>query len=309
MSNQNNLKSWLAQFRVNFLILAVLLVLIGVATAAMFPGSNKISILSIVLLTIGMVSAHSSVNLFNEYSDYNTGIDFNTNRSPFSGGSGMLPTGKTKPAAVLNAAIITLIISAAIGIYFAIVAHWSILALSIIGGLSIVFYTPFLAKIALGELIAGLSLGTLPVIGSYIALTATPNQSLSEILPNGVIWLSIAPGILTALLLFINEFPDVEADIKGGRKHLVIIMGRKRAALLYVIGLVATFVSIIGCMIAGILSWWGILALLTIPVALKAGTTALKEYNNTPKLIPALGMNVITVLATDLLLAVSIFLS
>lgn len=276
---------------------------------AMFPGSNKISILSIVLLTIGMVSAHSSVNLFNEYSDYNTGIDFNTNRSPFSGGSGMLPTGKTKPAAVLNAAIITLIISAAIGIYFAIVAHWSILALSIIGGLSIVFYTPFLAKIALGELIAGLSLGTLPVIGSYIALTATPDQSLSEILPNGVIWLSIAPGILTALLLFINEFPDVEADIKGGRKHLVIIMGRKRAALLYVIGLVATFVSIIGCMIAGILSWWGILALLTIPVALKAGTTALKEYNNTPKLIPALGMNVITVLATDLLLAVSIFLS
>lgn len=309
MSNQNNLKSWLAQFRVNFLILAVLLVLIGVATVAMFPGSNKISILSIVLLTIGMVSAHSSVNLFNEYSDYNTGIDFNTNRSPFSGGSGMLPTGKTKPAAVLNAAIITLIISAAIGIYFAIVAHWSILALSIIGGLSIVFYTPFLAKIALGELIAGLSLGTLPVIGSYIALTATPDQSLSEILPNGVIWLSIAPGILTALLLFINEFPDVEADIKGGRKHLVIIMGRKRAALLYVIGLVATFVSIIGCMIAGILSWWGILALLTIPVALKAGTTALKEYNNTPKLIPALGMNVITVLATDLLLAVSIFLS
>lgn len=256
-----------------------------------------------------MVSAHSSVNLFNEYSDYNTGIDFNTNRSPFSGGSGMLPTGKTKPAAVLNAAIITLIISAAIGIYFAIVAHWSILALSVIGGLSIVFYTPFLAKIALGELIAGLSLGTLPVIGSYIALTATPDQSLSEILPNGVIWLSIAPGILTALLLFINEFPDVEADIKGGRKHLVIIMGRKRAALLYVIGLVATFVSIIGCMIAGILSWWGILALLTIPVALKAGTTALKEYNNTPKLIPALGMNVITVLATDLLLAVSIFLS
>lgn len=309
MSNPDNIKSWLAQFRVNFLILAVLLVLIGVATAYMFPGRGAISVLSIVLLTIGMVSAHASVNLFNEYSDYKTGIDLETLKSPFSGGSGMLPMGKTKPKQVLNAAIVTLIISAAIGIYFAVVAHWSILALSIIGGLSIVLYTPFLAKIALGELFAGLSLGSLPVIGSYIALTAAPGQPLSEILPAGVVWLSVAPGILTALLLFINEFPDVEADTKGGRKHLVIIMGRRRAAVLYVLGLAATFLSIIGCIVAGILSWWGLLALLTIPVAMKAGLTALKEYNNTPKLIPALGMNVVTVLATDFLLAFSIFLS
>ena len=73
MSNPDNIKSWLAQFRVNFLVLAVLLVLIGVATAYMFPSRGAISVLSIVLLTIGMVSAHSSVNLFNEYSDYKTG--------------------------------------------------------------------------------------------------------------------------------------------------------------------------------------------------------------------------------------------
>ena len=138
MSNPDNIKSWLAQFRVNFLVLAVLLVLIGVATAYMFPGRGAISVLSIVLLTIGMVSAHASVNLFNEYSDYKTGIDLETLKSPFSGGSGMLPMAKTKPKQVLNAATVTLIISAAIGIYFAVVAHWSILAIPINGIVSVV---------------------------------------------------------------------------------------------------------------------------------------------------------------------------
>jgi 1,4-dihydroxy-2-naphthoate octaprenyltransferase len=48
------------------------------------------------LLLAGVVLAHISVNLFNEYSDYKTGIDFNTHRSPFSGGSGMIVSGKTK---------------------------------------------------------------------------------------------------------------------------------------------------------------------------------------------------------------------
>ena len=75
---------------------------------------------------------------------------------------------------------------------------------------------------SLGELFAGLSLGTLVVLGTYISMTASPGTPLKQLLPAEVIWISIPPGILTSLLLLINQFPDVEADKKGGRKHLVI---------------------------------------------------------------------------------------
>ena len=216
-------KIWLAQVRAPFLILAFLLVLIGLALAFKLPGDRLgFNLFHAFLLVIGVVSAHAAVNLFNEYSDFKTGIDFNTNRNPFSGGSGMIIDGYTSQRSVKIAAISLLILAFGIGIYFTVVSHWSIIILVLIGGLTIVFYTEGLARIMLGELFAGLSLGSLVVVGTYIAMTATPGQELGDLLSAVVIMVSIPPGILTSLLLLINEFPDVEADKAGGRLHLVI---------------------------------------------------------------------------------------
>jgi len=165
----------MAQFRANFLLLAVLLVFIGVAAAYKIPGNGAgFNWLSAVLLMIGVVSAHISVNLFNEYSDYHTRIDFNTNRTPFSGGTGMLTSGLTRPGQVLAAALITLMLSLIIGTWFSVTAHPSIILIMLIGAASIVLYTPFFARIAMGEFISGLSLGSLVIIGSYVAMTAVP---------------------------------------------------------------------------------------------------------------------------------------
>jgi 1,4-dihydroxy-2-naphthoate octaprenyltransferase len=306
----SNFKIWMAQIRANFLLLAVFLVIIGLAFTAKYPSvdGQSFSFFHALLLVIGVVLSHISVNLFNEYSDFRTGIDFHTTRTPFTGGSGMITNGKTRPESVWIVATISLLVALAIGIYFTIIAHWTIIILSLIGGFSIVFYTNWLSKNILGELFAGLSLGTFVVIGTYIAMTATPGMRLSELLPEEVIWISIPPGILTSLLLFINQFPDVEADKLGGRKHLVIILGRKKASYIYAAGMLITFVIIVMCPLTGISSYWIYIALLPLPLAVKASIIAIKYGNDLSKLIPALVRNVITVLATDLLLAVGVFI-
>jgi len=46
-----------------------------------------------------------------------------------------------------------------------------------------------------------------------------------------------------------------------------------------------------------------------LPFVIKATATALQFNNNMEKLVPALGANIVTVLLTDALLAVSIFLT
>lgn len=298
----------MAQIRAPFLILAVLLVAIGLALAYKLPVSDELNFNGwhALLLVIGVVSSHISVNLFNEYSDHKTKIDFNTQRSPFSGGSGMLTQGLTKPGIVLAVAIIALFLSFSIGIYFTIVSHWAVIALSIIGGLTIIFYTEWLTKILLGELLAGLTLGSFVVIGTYIAMTATPDMTLGEVLPIRVILYSISPGILTSLLLLINEFPDREADKAGGRFHLVIKLGTKGAAVVYTIGMILTFGTILVIPLIGLGPFWVYLALLPVPLAIKACNIALTHGDDFQKLVPALLSNVITVLATDLLIAVSI---
>ena len=308
MSKPNNTKIWLAQARANFLILAVLLVAIGLTYAAKYNPTGDFNVLHAILLVLGVVSAHVSVNMFNEYSDYHNKIDFNTVQTPFSGGSKMLIEGFTKPKSVLAAAIGTLLFSLFIGIYFSIVSHWSIMIFILIGGLTILFYTNFLAKILMGEILAGLTLGSMVVLGTYIAMVANPSMTFGEMIPQEVWLISIPPGILTSLLLLLNEFPDAEVDKIGGRNHLVIRFGKKTAAYIYAFGLLATFGTIVILPIAGISSYWLYLALLPLPIAFKAGMTAIKYGDDNQKLIPSMGMNVMVVLGTDLLVAVSVLI-
>jgi len=310
MDKPGMFKIWMAQIRANFLILAVLLVAIGLALSYKYQTGavQNFNIINVILLLIGVVSAHISVNLFNEYSDFKTKIDFNTQRTPFSGGSGVMTRKLIKPKKVLSIAVLTLILSSIIGIYFALLSHWLIILISLIGAFSILFYTNVLTKYVLGELIAGLTLGSLVVIGTFIAINGNSISDLSQLIPTEVYLLSIPPGILTSLLLLINQFPDSEADKEGGRRHLVIVFGKKAAAYIYTFGMFLTFGTIVILPILGISTSWIYLALLPLPLAVKASVTAIKYGHDNQKLIPALGSNVITVLATDLLLAVAIII-
>ena len=309
MENLGKGKVWMQQFRAPFLLLAVVLVLIGAAYAVKFPSDAGFNWLYAVLLLIGVISAHASVNLFNEYSDFKSKIDFNTPRNPFSGGSGMLTEGHTKPKSVLTAAITTISIGLAIGIYFVIVAHPLLIVFIVMGAFATVFYTNFLAKILLGEFFAGLTLGTFVVLGTYTGMTATPDIAWGNVIPLEVWLISIPPGILTALLLLLNEFPDAQADKQGGRFHLVIKFGWKGASYIYAFGIFATYATIIILPLVNISSYWLYIALLTLPVALKATGTAIKSGDKLDLIIPAMGQNVLVVLITDLLIAVSVFLA
>jgi len=309
MGKKEKIKLWLAEMRAPFLVLAVLLVAIGLAFGWKYhPEGTTFNPWHAILLMVGVVSSHISVNLFNEYSDNKTRIDHNTQRTPFSGGSGILSSGKLSARSVLKTAVATLILALGIGIYFAITIHWIIFLLAGIGAFSILFYTRVLTKFQLGELFSGLALGTFVVLGSYVVMTGSPEMAIKDLFPLDVILMSIPPGILTALLLLINEFPDVEADKMGGRKHLVIWLGRKKAAYIYTLGMVATFGVIIGSALFNIVSPWFMLALLPMPLAYKASLGAIRHGHDTPKLVSALGMNVLTVLGTDLFIAVAVMM-
>ncbi len=301
---------WMAQIRANFLVLAVFLVGIGLAITWKYlpEAGGSFNFVHALLITGGVVLAHISVNLFNEYSDYKTGIDFNTVRSPFSGGSGMMVSGRTNPRSVLAAAVISLAAASVIGVYFALTAHWSIMVIAVVGGLTIVLYTPVLAKLMLGELFSGLTLGSLVVIGTFIAMTASPGIPLSEVVSRELVLISIPPGILTALLLLINEFPDMEADRKGGRNHLVIRFGRQGAAYIYAFGVLLAFGIIIALPLLGMTSLWIYLALIPLPLALNASFIAIRHSHDSKRIVTAMGNNVMTVLGTDLLIAVAILI-
>jgi 1,4-dihydroxy-2-naphthoate octaprenyltransferase len=288
---------WFRQVRGPFLVLAVALALLGVATARWH---GFVHLGHSLLLGLGVVLAHTAVNLFNELSDHATGIDAHTARTPFSGGSGMLQAGLTTPRQVTIAAYGALLAAGAIGLYFVWISGWPILALMACGALAIRFYTSHLARWGVGELVSGLTLGSLAVIGSHYALTSFMTAD--------ILYISAPPGILTALLLFLNEFPDAEADRRGGRRHLVILLGTKRSAVLYAVGALLVFVLIAAAPLLLNIPHAVWIALAALPLGLAAALRVLKYHDAPARLVPAQGLNVALVIVTDLLLALAYFL-
>ncbi|UCF15384.1 MAG: prenyltransferase [Phycisphaerales bacterium] len=292
------LKLWFLETRPQFLLLSVVLVLLG---TAMSFCHGHFHWLRFILTTLGLVLAHASVNILNDYFDYKSGIDIATTRTPFSGGSGILPAGLLEPESVYKFGVGCLLAALLIGIYLTAVSGWQVLPLIIVGGVVIYFYTSYLTKWLTGEIWAGLGLGTLPVLGTYFVQTGSYS---SETLVT-----SLAPGFLTANLLLLNEFPDVAADREAGRHHIVIALGKTGAGRLYAGLMAMTYLCIVVGVICRIMPPLTLIALLTIPFALKAIGTTFRHYDDHDKMIPALGANVITVLATDALLALGYLLT
>jgi 1,4-dihydroxy-2-naphthoate polyprenyltransferase len=292
------LKIWFLETRPQFLVLSVILVLLGTAMAWNEGDFNS---LLFVLTAIGLVLAHASVNVLNDYSDYRSGIDLETTPTGFSGGSGILPAGLMKPESAYKLGLGCLLIALVIGIYLTHVSGWLLLPLILLGGPLIYFYTSHLAKWLLGEIATGLGLGTLPVLGTYFVQTG--HYSF------GALAASLAPGFLTANLLFLNEFPDVQADTKGGRFHLVIALGTRRAAILYAGLMAMTYLCIIVGVLTRRMPALSLIALLPVPLAVKAIRIAFKHHDHPRELPPALKANVQTILSTDALLALAYLLN
>jgi len=292
------LKIWFLETRPQFLVLSVILVLLGTAIAG---AEGHFDWLRFVLTTIGLVLAHASVNILNDYSDYKTGIDLETMRTPFYGGSGILPAKLMQPDSAYKFGVGCLLVALLIGLYLTYVSGWLLLPLIILGGPVIYFYTSHLTKWLVGEFWAGLGLGTLPVLGTYFVQTGHYSA--------GAFVAALAPGFLTANLLFLNEFPDVRADTKGGRFHLVIALGTKRAAILYAVLTAMAYLCILGGVLSRLMPALSLIGFLSVPLALKAIRITMKHHDNPQEMVPALKANVQTILSTDALLALAYFLN
>jgi 1,4-dihydroxy-2-naphthoate octaprenyltransferase len=292
------LKVWFAETRPQFLLLSVVLAFLGTCLA-WYDGYFHLGYA--LLAFFGLLLCHISVNVLNDYFDYKSGLDLEVKRTPFSGGSGILPAALLKPKQVLWLALVSFLLAVPIAAYFVLALDngWQLLPLLIVGALCAFLYTPVLTRLGFPEWAPGLGFGTLPVLGAYfVQVTAYTLPAVIAAIPS---------GILVHNLLFLNEFPDVEADRKAGRKTTPIIMGRPRAWLVYSALTLLVYLWIIGWVAAGQMPVLSLIALLTLPFAIKAIRGA-RKHADMSQLVPAMANNVLVVLMTQFLLGVGYIL-
>lgn len=292
------LQTWWQELRAPFLLLPLIFVPTGVALAWLHGAFNPVYA---VLTLIGVVALHASVNVLNDYFDYRSGIDLLTTPTPFSGGSRILPEGLLAPSSVLLGGNLFLALGTAIGLYFLYTFAFDpvLLLLLAISVLSVTGYSK-LASWGVGEFFVGLNFGPLLVLGTYYVQTRQ------------ITWAPILAGttlgLLTAAILYINQFPDFEADKAKGRFHLVVRLGKPTAARVFKYLLASAYGIIVLGVLLRILPFYTLLTLLTIPRARYAVQTLEREYDKLLELIPGMAATVLTTLHTGVLLLVGLIL-
>ncbi len=236
-----------------------------------------IGVAAIYLLEIGK-------NAINEYIDYLSGVDqFVTpeKRTPFSGGKKTIIDGKLTLKENLVIGIITVFAGSALGIYVVLAREFMVLWIGLAGVFFALFYSlpPFrFSYRGLGELVVGLTFGPLITSGTYLVQTGTVTFP--------VIIASIPLGFLIANVLWINQYPDYEADLRGRKMNGVVRLGKEQGVRVYVLifALAYLFILIL-TFISGNFFW--LLAFISLPPALRAVAVARIYFNDIPKLIEA----------------------
>jgi 1,4-dihydroxy-2-naphthoate octaprenyltransferase len=291
-------KAFAGVARAPFLLLPVTLVASGAAAAA-WDGAFSWSATGLAL--VALIALHIAVNALNEASDMKSGIDLHTTRTPFSGGSGTIQAGAIDTRSTVVFALSCAVVGGAIGVWFLVRIGIGFLPVMILGAATVLAYTDFFARAGVGELAAGLGLGALPVMGAAM------------VQGNGIGPAAIAAAIpaffMTFNLLLLNEFPDEEADLQGGRRNLVLIMGRPAAARVYAAAAIATPLSIIAAVLVHALPSAALLAVVPSVLLIKPVGWALTSPEEPMPPIPAMGSNVIWNLATNSLMAIGLVIA
>ena len=271
------LSAWLRAVRIRFLLASVISVFLGIAIN--WWQEKTFNIEFAVLTLAGVVALHASVDLLNDYWDYKRQIDTETKRTKFSGGTGVLPEGLLKPTEVYRAGMVMLIIGALIGGYF--IYERGIIIAIILGFaiISIYFYSTRIVDSGLGEVFVAIK-GAMIVLGTYFV--QNPHTSIEPILAGMV------SGILSSTVLFVNSFPDYDADKAHGRKTLVIVLGKARAASSVWIFPIASYGIIIASVITHVFPMVSLITLLTLPIVVSSGISLRHKFDQLEEFVPVM---------------------
>lgn len=182
-----------------------------------------------LLLMIGLVFAHATNNLLNDYTDYKRGVDQNNYfRSQY--GPQPLQSGLMSEREILSYAGLSGLIAVAAGIPLVIFGGVPALWLMLAGATFVLFYTWPLKYIGLGEIAVLLIWGPLMVGGGYYVITGTWDWN--------VLLASLPYALGPTTVLFGKHIDKLSQDKAKGIRTMPVLLGEKNARYA-VLGMIA----------------------------------------------------------------------
>jgi len=210
-----------------------------------------------LLMTIGLVLAHATNNLLNDYTDYVRGVDKdNYYRAQY--GPQPLEHGLMTKRQLLTYAAITGLIALVCGVILVVMRGPLALVLLGLGAFFVLFYTWPLKYIGLGEIAVLIVWGPLMIGGGYFIVTGQWN------------WNAVLAGLPYALgvttVIFGKHIDKYDADKAKGIHTLPVIIGERPARYAAIVMMVLMYVLVVALVLAGYLHWIMLLVLLALTI-------------------------------------------
>lgn len=297
LSEKRTWKIWWELIRPHTLTAAFVPVLLGTVLSLLTEGRASIPLFAAMLIASLLIQA--ATNLFNEYYDFKRGLD--TAESVGIGG-GIVRHGMT-PKLIMQLALIMYGIALLLGIYICAASSWWLAAVGLVCMLVGYLYTggPFpISSTPFGELASGFFMGFLIILIAYFIQTG----DVSAV----AVLISVPSGILVGLINMANNIRDLDGDKRSGRKTLPILLGRVNAIKFMAMMFAISYLWMIGLVIAGTVSPWALLVLLSIPKAAKA-VKGFVGKTEPIEMMPAMKNTGVTNTIFGFLLSIGLFIS
>ncbi|MFK5985308.1 MAG: 1,4-dihydroxy-2-naphthoate octaprenyltransferase [Pseudomonadota bacterium] len=198
------------------------------AVALVFHYQATINWLTAAVILSSALLIQVATNLFNDVADFERGADNAQRIGPLR----VTASGLLSATQVKNMAYGCFLFAFIFGIYLVYIGGWPIILIGLASISSGYAYTGGIKPIAyspLGELFVIVFFGLIAVSSSVYLLS--PEISRLDIYNS--LWFGLALGCFAAAILLVNNYRDLEGDIKANKLTLVYYLGRDVAKIVY----------------------------------------------------------------------------
>jgi len=292
---------YLKALRAPFLAGSLIPVIIGSALAF----SGKIFSISFFLITaLGVAALHLGANLLNDYCDARGSDSINVRLTPFSGGSRVIQNREIAPWTILLMSSFFFAFGLAVGIWLVYLGRPFVIAIGLFGFVAGWAYSapPLqLMSRGWGEVLIFFAFGPFITLGTYYVMSGSLSWQAFA--------LGFPQGFFIVGVIWINQFPDYQADREAGKKNLVVRWGPDICRYLYCVIMLLAFVVVILLISIVGFSYLIMLSFVALPLAAKAMKILWKEYLSHKEVIPAQALTIQTLIVHGMFLSIGIFLS
>jgi 1,4-dihydroxy-2-naphthoate octaprenyltransferase len=255
--DREKIKAWIQASRPPFFIATLIPIVIGWLMAKAYGCNGG----RFVLVLIACFVVHFVTNIANDYFDYIQGTDSGS----AIGGSRVIQQDKITLTQLGWAIILLYFIGFIISLYIVFgLKLYGLAPLILFAFFSSLFYVAPPIRYGyhgLGELFVAINMGPIMVVGTYWVIAGHPSWN--------AFFVSIPIGLMVASILYYQSIPDMKTDEAVGKRTLAVRLGKPGAFFVLVLWLSIIYCAILALVAGGLLTWFSLLSLLTVPIFLK----------------------------------------